>query len=77
MELVKFCRKFREACVEAGIHTVVSYRAIGRMEPQEIIETCLVKGLDKDSLNMIGDKLSGCGKWSVGFIKVKGGWAKC
>lgn len=87
MELVGFCRKFRAACVEAGIHTVVSYRAIGRMaklsacmEPQEIVETCLVKGLDKDSLNIIaadGGKFKGFGRWSDGFAKVivcRGAW---
>ena len=72
--LLDFCRAFRKACVEGGIHAIVSYRAISRMaklsacmEPKEIIETCLVKGLELDSLNAIEKDLGACGKWSAGF----------
>ena len=72
--LLDFCRAFRKACVDSGIHAIVSYRAINRMaklsacmEAKEIIETCLVKGLELDSLNAIEKSLGACGKWSAGF----------
>ena len=72
--LLDFCRQFRKACIDGGIHTIVSYRAIARMaklsscmNKTEIIETCLVKGLEVDSLNAIEKSLGGCGLWSAGF----------
>ena len=75
--LLDFCRAFRKACVDGGIHAIVSYRAISRMAKlsacmghKEIIETCLVKGLELDSLNALEKSLGGCGRWSVGFKKL-------
>ena len=72
--LLDFCRQFRKACVDGGIHTIVSYRAIARMaklsscmDKKEVIETCLVKGLEVDSLNALEKSLGGCGLWSAGF----------
>ena len=59
-ELAQFCREFRNAAQKAGQQVIVSYRAIGRLAKMlqilnidEALETCLVKGLEKDDLNMI------------------------
>ena len=59
-ELASFCREFRKAAQDAGQLVVVSYRAIGRLAKmkqilslEEALETCLVKGLEKDDLNII------------------------
>lgn len=59
-ELASFCREFRTAAQKSGQQVVVSYRAIGRLakmlqilDVDEALETCLVKGLEKDDLNMI------------------------
>ena len=60
MELAQFCREFRNAAKNAGQQVVVSYRAIGRLAKmlqilsvEEALETCLVKGLEKDDVNII------------------------
>lgn len=60
MDLAQFCREFRNAAQKSGQQVVVSYRAIGRLAKMlqilsvdEALETCLVKGLEKDDLNMI------------------------
>lgn len=59
-ELVQFCRDFRKSAEKAGIKVVVSYRAISRLAKmlniltvEEAIDTCLVKGLEKDDINII------------------------
>lgn len=59
-DLVQFARDFRQASSKAGIKVVLSYRAIGRIAKmkdvlslEETLKTCLVKGLEKDDLNMI------------------------
>ena len=59
-ELAQFCREFRNAAHKAGQQVIVSYRAIGRLakmlnilSTEEALETCLVKGLEKDDLNII------------------------
>lgn len=59
-DLVKFCRAFRKAADKTGQQVIVSYRAIGRLAKmvqlltdEEAIETCLVKGMEKDDVNMI------------------------
>jgi hypothetical protein len=59
-ELAQFCREFRNAAHKAGQQVIVSYRAIGRLAKmlqiltvEEALETCLVKGLEKDDLNII------------------------
>lgn len=76
-DLLNFCRKFRKATKDAGIRTVVSYRAISRMakldscmEACELLDTCLVKSLDVDDMNIILSKLDGCGKYTEGFTKL-------
>ena len=60
VELADFCREFRKVAHAAGQQVIVSYRAIGRlakmmqiMELDEALETCLVKGMEKDDLNII------------------------
>lgn len=58
--LVEFCREFRSSAKRAGQQVVISYRCIGRlakmvqiMDAEEALSTCLVKGMEKDDLNMI------------------------
>lgn len=60
VELAQFCRDFRKAARNAGQQVIVSYRAIGRLAKMmqilpmdEALETCLVKGVEKDDLNII------------------------
>lgn len=62
MELAGFCREFRKAAQKAGQQIVVSYRAIGRLakmiqllDIEEALETCLVKGMEKDDVSIICD----------------------
>ena len=65
IKLADFCRAFRKAARDAGQQVVVSYRNIGMiakmsqiMELDEVIETCLVKGMEKDDLNIIINSMS-------------------
>lgn len=65
LELARFCREFRKAAEIAGQQVVVSYRAIGRLakmmqilDTEEALETCLVKGIEKDDLNIIANGVS-------------------
>ncbi len=76
-ELLGFCRKFREVTKKAGIRTVVSYRAISRMAKldsvmtaDELLDSCLVKSLDKGDLDSIKGELEGFGKYSVALNKI-------
>lgn len=64
-DLAQFCRDFRNAAHKAGQQVIVSYRAIGRLAKmmqvlsiEEALETCLVKGLERDDLNIIVKELS-------------------
>lgn len=75
-ELADFCRAFRSAAIKAGQQVVVSYRAIGRLakmiqiiELDEALETCLVKGMEKDDLNVIMNDLP-AGKYRTAINKV-------
>lgn len=59
-ELADFCRDFRQSANKAGISVIISYRAIGRLAKMvqllsltEALDTCLIKGLEKDDVNMI------------------------
>ena len=63
-ELVEFCRSFRREAQRAGCAVIVSYRGIGRlakmlniMTVEEALRTCLVKGLEADSVRMIAHEL--------------------
>lgn len=60
IELAQFCREFRKSAQNAGQQVIVSYRAIGRLAKmlqvlsvEEALEACLVKGIEKDDLNII------------------------
>ena len=60
LNLVNFAWNFRESAKKNGFNIVVSYRAISRihklskiMDLKEVLETCLIKGMDKDDLKMI------------------------
>ena len=60
LKLAGFCRAFRKAAKDAGQQVVVSYRNIDMiakmsqvLELDEALETCLVKGMEKDDLNII------------------------
>lgn len=64
VELADFCREFREISQRVGIQTIVSYRAISRLakmvkllDLKEALQTCLLKGLEKDDLNVICNEL--------------------
>lgn len=77
VELVRFCRAFRKAAEKAGLQVIVSYRAIGRMAKmvtllplEEVLDTCLVKGLERDDLKAVNSDLNGFGEYSDAFRKV-------
>lgn len=64
IELADFCREFRKASQKVGIKVIVSYRAIGRLAKmvqllslEDALSTCLIKGLEKDDLNIICNEL--------------------
>lgn len=63
-ELVKFCREFRREAQKAGCAVIVSYRGMGRLAKmlqiltvEEALRTCLIKGLEADSVRMIAVQL--------------------
>lgn len=64
IELADFCRDFRRASEKVGVQIIVSYRAISRlakmsklMTLENALSTCLVKGLEKDDVNLICNEL--------------------
>lgn len=77
IELADFCRDFRRSANKAGIAVIVSYRAIGRLAKmvqilglREALETCLVKGLEKDDVKMIADGLKRHSKYSEALTRM-------
>lgn len=63
-ELCDFCRAFRKEAAKAGCMVIVSYRGMGRlakmlniMTVEEALKTCLIKGLEKDSVQIITNEL--------------------
>ena len=77
LELADFCRSFRKAAEKSGISITVSYRAIGRLAKmmhilsiEEALQTCLVKGLEKDDANMILSNISTSSKYTLALKKV-------
>jgi len=61
-QLVDFCHAFRNIVDSSGIQCLFSYRSLERIHkltldktltPQEIFEISLLKGLDKDDINVI------------------------
>lgn len=76
-ELVKFAHAFRNAAGRAGIRTLISYRAIGRIAKmqniiglEETMLTCLVKSMEKDDANIILKDLNTSNKYAAAFAKV-------
>ncbi len=77
-ELLRFCNEFRNSANRNGIKLVVSYRAIKRISKLEpligIVETlksCLIKGLDKDSIRMIAGNINTNCKYNKGLEAIK------
>lgn len=75
--LVEFCHAFRKAAQKNGLTITVSYRAIGRLakmdallDTVELLRTCLVKGMEKDDINMMRPDLQGFGKYSEAIDKI-------
>lgn len=73
-ELVAFCNDFRKAANKSGIQITVSYRAMSRMAKMEkvldkieMMQTCLIKGLEKDDVNVIKSNLSIKNQYSMAF----------
>ena len=69
-ELVKFCRDFRKASKKSGVDIIVSYRGIGRLAKMskllsldDAIKGCLIKGLEKDDVNMIISNMKDSSKY--------------
>ena len=63
-DLVAFCRSFRKSAEKAGLCITVSYRAMSRMakmeqllDRDEMIQTCLIKGLEKDDVSILKSNL--------------------
>lgn len=61
-QLVDFCHAFRKITNQSGIQCLFSYRSLERihklfkdktLNPQEIFDIALLKGLDKDDVNII------------------------
>lgn len=76
-ELAQFCRMFRKSAQKSGQQVVVSYRAIGRLAKmiqllgiEEALETCLVKGLEKDDLNIIINGIPVDGKYKKALANI-------
>lgn len=71
IELADFCRDFRQSAHNAGLNVIVSYRAIGRLAKMlqllditEALNTCLIKGLERDDINIIVSGLKRDSKYS-------------
>lgn len=78
LELARFCREFRQKAHKAGQQVIVSYRAIGRLakmlqilDKDEALETCLVKGMEKDDLNIIIANLQDS-EYKTALMKIAG-----
>lgn len=70
IELADFCRDFRRAANKAGVQVIISYRGIGRLAKMmqllsinEALETCLIKGMDKDDVHMIEQAMTVSSKY--------------
>lgn len=70
IELADFCRDFRKAANKAGVQVIISYRGIERLAKMmqllsinEALETCLIKGMDKDDVHMIEQAMTVSSKY--------------
>lgn len=64
--LVDFCHAFRKASIKNGLAITVSYRAMSRIAKMEMLldkvetlKSCLVKGMEKDDLQMLINEMHG------------------
>lgn len=80
VELAQFCRDYRKAAERAGQQVIVSYRAIGRLAKmlqilsvEEALQTCLVKGIEKDDLNIIVTGIQTSSKYRAALAKIVAG----
>lgn len=76
-ELAQFCRDFRKSAQKAGVSVIVSYRGIGRLAKmlqlltvEEALDTCLVKGLEKDDINIIYNGISHDSKYRTALKRL-------
>ena len=77
IELADFCRDFRRGAKKSGVSITVSYRAIGRLAKmmhilsiEEALQTCLVKGMEKDDVNAIQSNMTDSSKYMTALRKV-------
>lgn len=74
-ELLAFFRKFRKVCGDNGIHHIVSYRALKRIEKlkdtldhKTLLRTALLKNLEKDDLSVIIKSFYEDNPWELDFV---------
>lgn len=75
--LANFCRSFRRAAQHTGQKVIVSYRAIGRLakmmqvlDIDEALETCLVKGMEKDDIQIILKEMHMDSKYTQALARI-------
>ena len=68
-DILEFIHEMREICEKAGIHLVCGYRVLTKLvryysEPaNEILEDCLFKGLEKESIREIANRITTTGHY--------------
>lgn len=69
-DLVEFIHAVRAAVKSCGAPLLVSMRAIDNIasvsdcfEPEDCLQMCLLKGLEKDQISLIAGAVTGSGKW--------------
>ena len=68
-DILDFIHELREICENAGIHLVCGYRVLTKLvryysEPaNEILEDCLFKGLEKESIREIANRITTTGHY--------------
>lgn len=68
-DILDFIHELREICEKAGIHLVCGYRVLTKLvryysEPaKEILEDCLFKGLEKESIREIANRITTTGHY--------------
>lgn len=70
-DILDFIHELREICEKAGIHLVLGYRVLTKLvryysEPaNEILEDCLFKGLEKESIREIASRITTTGRYQT------------
>ena len=68
-DILDFIHELREICEKAGIHLVCGYRVLTKLvryysEPaNEILEDCLFKGLERESIREIANRITTTGRY--------------